>query len=96
MPDCMDEVQSKIYRGKVNNKKSYNDLSCRYCKDESQAPQEHIETCEGCVFERRGLDMSEGVGDLLEKDDCQNQCCGCLMVHWHYALSDFSNFLVVS
>ena len=50
---------------KVNNKKSDNDLSCRYCKDDSQESQEHIETCEGCMFERRGLDMSDWKGVVI-------------------------------
>ena len=40
------------------------DLFCRYCNEDSQETQEHIKTCGGCEFERRGLD---GVGgDLLE------------------------------
>ena len=60
---------------KVNNKRSYTDLSCRYYNEDSLETQEHIETCVGCTFERRGLDMSEwGFGDLLETNDCQNQC----------------------
>ena len=43
---------------KVNNKRSYTDLFCRYCNEDSQETQEHIETCAGCELERRGLDMS--------------------------------------
>ena len=54
-----------IARVKVNNKRSFNDLSCRYCKDDSQESQEHIETCEGCVFERGGLDMSDWKGVVI-------------------------------
>ena len=31
-------------------------------KDDSQESQEHIETCEGCMFEQRVLDMSDWKG----------------------------------
>ena len=60
--------------------------------------QEHIETCVGCAFERRGLDMSGWGGgcDLLETDDCQNQCYCCLRACWPDALSDICYILVVS
>ena len=59
----MDEIQGEIHcRVKVNNKRSFNALSFRYCTDDSQESEEHIETCESCVFERRGLDMSDWKG----------------------------------
>ena len=47
---------------KVNNKRPYIYLSCRYCDEGSQETHEHIETCGGCKFERRGLDLSGWVG----------------------------------
>ena len=50
---------------KVNNKRSYTNLSCRYCDEGSQETQEHIETCGGCKFERRGLDISGWVGLVI-------------------------------
>ena len=61
---------------------------------DSQESQEHIEPLESCVFERRGMDMSEwGGGDILEKNDCQNKCYCCLMVRWHDAVSDLYDIL---
>ena len=50
---------------KVNNKRSFTNLSCRYCDEGSQETQEHIETCGGCKFERRGLDLSGWVGLVM-------------------------------
>ena len=42
---------------KVNNKRSFTDLSCRFCRDNTQESQEHLEECSGSVFERRMLDQ---------------------------------------
>ena len=50
---------------KVNNKRSFTNLSCRYFDEGSQETQEHIETCECCKFERRGLDLSRWVGLVM-------------------------------
>ena len=50
---------------KVNNNRSYTNLSCRFCDEGSQETQEHIETCGGCKFERRGLDISGWVGLVI-------------------------------
>ena len=43
---------------KYNIKRSYKDLSCRFCKSGGEETQEHLEVCVGCEFERRGLEMS--------------------------------------
>ena len=62
----MDETQSKSIKGvKVNNKRSFTNLSCRYCDEGSQETQEHLEECAGCKFERRGLDLSGWVGLVM-------------------------------
>ena len=47
---------------KVNNKRSFTDLGCRFCRDNTQESQEHLEECSGSVFERRGLDLSDWRG----------------------------------
>ena len=47
---------------KVNNKRSVTDLGCRFCRDNTQESQEHLEECSGSVFERRGLDLSDWRG----------------------------------
>merc|ERR1711973_301842 len=43
---------------KYNIKRSYKDLSCRFCQSGEEETQEHLEGCVGCDFERRGLKMS--------------------------------------
>ena len=43
---------------KYNIKRSYKDLSCRFCQSGEEETQEHLEVCVGCDFERRGLKMS--------------------------------------
>ena len=48
---------------KVNNKRSFTNLSCRYCDEGSQ--ETHLQECTGCVFERRGLDLSRWVGVVI-------------------------------
>ena len=43
---------------KLNNKRSYKDLQCRFCKSGEEESQEHLEECGGTEFERRGLKLS--------------------------------------
>ena len=40
---------------KYNCKSSYSNLNCRFCDRQIIETQEHLETCEGNSFERRGL-----------------------------------------
>ena len=40
---------------KYNCKSSYPNLNCRFCDRQIIETQEHLETCEGNSFERRGL-----------------------------------------
>ena len=59
-------LRARSVRGvKVNNKRSFTNLSCRYCDEGSQETQEHLQECTGCVFERRGLDLSRWVGVVM-------------------------------
>ena len=59
-------VRARSIKGvKVNNKRSFVNLSCRFCDDGSQESQEHLETCGGCVFERRNLDMTRWKGQVI-------------------------------
>ena len=51
--------RARMIKGvKYNMKRSYKDLKCRFCMNGDDETQEHLEVCGGCVFERRGLDMS--------------------------------------
>ena len=43
---------------KYNIKRSYKDLSCRFCQSGEEETQEYLEVCVGYDFERRGLKMS--------------------------------------
>ena len=53
-------VRARSIKGvKVNNKRSYNNLSCRFCEDDTEESQEHLEVCRGCDFERRKQKMSK-------------------------------------
>ena len=48
-------LRARSIRGvKVNNKRSYPNLDCRYCKEVSQETQEYLQECSGCDHERRG------------------------------------------
>ena len=67
---------------KVNNKRSFTNLECRYCKEGGQETQEHIEECSGCNYERSGLDMSRWDGDVLEENDRQASCYCCSRARW--------------
>ena len=50
---------------KGNFKKSHaNNMGCRLCSDTSDETQEHLELCDGTIFERRGLDLSDWRGKL--------------------------------
>ena len=51
--------RARMIKGvKYNIKRSYKDLSCRFCQSGGEETQEHLEVCLGCEFERRGLKMS--------------------------------------
>ena len=64
----------------VNNKRSFTNLSCRYCDEGSHETQVHIEMCGGC--KGSGLVRMGVVGDVLEKNDRQVSCYGCVRVCW--------------
>ena len=56
-------VRARSIKGvKVNNKRSFVNLSCRFCATDTEESQEHLETCNGCKFERRNLNMSSLMG----------------------------------
>ena len=43
---------------KMNTKRSYKeDLSCRFCSEEAEETQEHLESCDGTSHERRKLNI---------------------------------------
>ena len=44
---------------KVNNKRSFTDLSCRFCRDNIQESEEHLEECSGSVFERNLVNLAD-------------------------------------
>ena len=51
-------VRARSIKGvKVNNKRSFNNLSCRFADDDTEETQEHLEGCRGCDFKRRNLTM---------------------------------------
>ena len=51
--------RARMIKGvKYNIKRSYKDLSCRFCNTGGEETQEHLEVCVGCEFERRGLQLS--------------------------------------
>ena len=43
---------------KSNIKRSYKDLSCRFCQSGEEETQEYLQVCVGCDFETRGLKIS--------------------------------------
>ena len=52
-------VRARSIKGvKVNNKNSNNDLQCRFCDEDANESQEHLEVCKGGDYERRNLKMS--------------------------------------
>ena len=54
----MFRYRARCIRGvKYNTKSSHTNLSCRLCQGPSIENQEHLLTCEGTSFERRGLDL---------------------------------------
>ena len=54
-----------IKRVKVYNKRSFNNLSCRFCDDNIEETQEHLEGCRGCEFERRNFTMRHWKGRVI-------------------------------
>ena len=53
-------VRARSIKGvKVNNKRSFTNLACRFCDDETEESQEHLEECRGCEYERRSLNMTK-------------------------------------
>ena len=53
-------VRARSIKGvKVNNKRSHNSLSCRFCDDDTEESQEHLVACRGGDFERRKLKMTK-------------------------------------
>ena len=50
---------------KGNFKHSHtNNMGCRLCLRDQEETQEHLQQCEGTVFERRGIDLSNWRGVL--------------------------------
>ena len=49
----------------MNMKRSYTDLSCRFCKEGAEESQEHLEVCAGTLFERRSQEMSKQKGKVV-------------------------------
>ena len=59
-------VRARSIKGvKVNNKRSFNNLSCRFCDEETEESQEHLEECSGCDYERRTLRMTNWKGKVI-------------------------------
>ena len=59
-------VRARSIKGvKVNNKRSFSNLSCRFCDDDTEETQEHLEECRGCDFERRSLKMTGWWGKVI-------------------------------
>jgi hypothetical protein len=50
---------------KVNNKRSFNNLLCRFCDNDTEETQEHLEECTGCEYERREKIMSDWTGRVI-------------------------------
>ena len=52
---------------KMNQKgnKPSESLTCRFCADNVQETQEHLEMCTGTEFERRGVRISEVMGRVI-------------------------------
>ena len=58
-------VRARSIKGvKVNNKRSFINLSCRFCDDDTEESQEHLEECRGCLYERRKLNMTSWKGQV--------------------------------
>ena len=59
-------VRARSIKGvKVNNKMSHNNFSCRFCNNDTEESQEHLEVCGGCDFERRRLNMTNWKGQVI-------------------------------
>ena len=50
---------------KMNCKNSHRDLSCRFCPEEVQESQEDLLDYDGCMFERRNLDINSWRGMVI-------------------------------
>ena len=58
-------VRARSIKGvKVNKKRSHNNLSCRFCEDDTEESQEHLEVCRGGDFERRKLKLTNSKGKV--------------------------------
>ena len=58
-------VRARAIKGvKVNNKRSFNNLACRFCEAGTEESQEHLEECEENGFEGRNLDMTSWKGKV--------------------------------
>ena len=59
-------VRARSTKGvKVNNKRSFTNLLCRFCDNGAEETQEHLKVCTGCEYERRGKKMSEWTGKVI-------------------------------
>ena len=59
-------VRARSVKGvKVNNKRSFTNLSCRFCDSGADESQEHLEECGGCEFERRRVNMTSWKGRVI-------------------------------
>ena len=59
-------VRARSTKGvKVNNKRSFTNLLCRFCDNGAEETQEHLEVCTGCEYERRGKKMSKWTGKVI-------------------------------
>jgi hypothetical protein len=56
---------SSIKGVKVNNKRSFTNLLCRFCDNDTEETQEHLEKCTGCEYERKGKKMSDWTGRVI-------------------------------
>ena len=58
-------VRARSIKGvMVNNKRSFINLSCRFCATDAEESQEHLKLCGGCSFEKRNLNMSSWKGQV--------------------------------
>jgi hypothetical protein len=60
---------------KVNNKRSFNNLACRFCDDETEESQEHLEECSGCEHERRSLEKNDDENNRMGQGRTIDGCC---------------------
>ena len=54
-------VRARSIKGvKVNNRRSFTNLLCRFFDNDAEETQEHLEVCTGCEYERRGKNCPTG------------------------------------